>query len=244
MVTLGTGAQTLFLSHADFAAQLRSDTISCFLGRPYRRVAGPLATMLSLLIALYTFAPLVGIPIWAYHADDWWLLGAIPITYLAILSASQPSRIIFYVLCVGVGFWLSHGFAIHQRTTFYILCALTSYVLFQIATALELSCARQALLSSAEIYNEALAGARIRLVPIDPASSQAILTRDDIAATLEKTLEELKPLAPLLISTNIIGEAFTYALGLVTGLIGVAGAHLRGINKLTPHQADAIMRRL
>jgi hypothetical protein len=245
MDTSNIGAQAEFLSHADFAAQLRQDTIGCLLGRPYRRVPGLLATTLSLLIALYTFAPLVGIPAWAYHAGDWWLLAAIPMTYLAILSAAQLSRVSFYLLCYGIGFWLSHGFDIHQRTTFFILCALTAYVLFQLATALELSCARQALLFSHEIYDEARAEGRIRLVSIDPVSHHAILTHDDIAAAIsDKALGELKPLTPLLVATNIVGEAFTYALDLVTGLMGVVGAHLRGIRNLSPNQADAIMRRL
>jgi hypothetical protein len=245
MSTSTISVQTELLSHADFAAQLRRDTIGCLLGRPYRRVPGLLATTLSLLIALYTFAPLVGIPVWAYHAGDWWLLTAIPITYLAILSAAQLSRVSFYLLCYGIGFWLSHGFDIHQRTTFCILCALTAYVLFQLATALELSCARQALLSSPEIYDEARAGGRIRLASTDPSSHHTILTHGDIAATFsDKALEELKPLAPLLAATNIGGEAFTYALGLVTGLIGVVGAYLRGIQNLSPTQADTIMRRL
>jgi hypothetical protein len=93
-IVMGTStisAQTELLSHADFAAQLRRDAIGCLLGRPYRRVPGLLATTLSLLIVFYTFAPLVGIPIWAYYAGDWWLLIAIPTTYLAVLSATQLS---------------------------------------------------------------------------------------------------------------------------------------------------------
>jgi hypothetical protein len=244
MDTSTISAQTELLSHADFADQLRRNTSTCLLGRPYRRVRGILATTLSLLIAFYTFAPLLGIPIWAYYAGDWWLLTAIPMTYLAILSATQRSRMSFYLLCYGIGFWLSHGFDIHQRTTFVILCALTAYVLFLLATALELSCARQALLSSREIYDDARAEGRIRLVATDPVSHTVMLTHDDIAAAVSDKLEELKPLAPLLVASNIVGEAFTYALGLVTGLLGLVGAHLRGIRDVSFDQGDAIARRL
>jgi hypothetical protein len=232
------------MTHADFVAGMQNGTIECWLGEPYGLRKGPRKAIFNLLTLLYMVGPLIFISLLAYHLKNWLFLVGIPISYLATVSAGQYSRIVFYFGCYWIGFLIHNGFNVYHYTTFYIFCALSGYLLWQLADTARLGCARRSLIESNDLYDDAIAENRIRIVRLD-SSQHAILTPEDITAAFTgRDLSPLKPFPTVLVISNVVGEAFTYLFGFFTGLIGTAKAYARGIDNLEPEKADSIMRQL
>ena len=57
------------ITHAEFVAGAQSGTIGfkCMVGEPHQFIAGARKAIFSFFVLLYTVAPLILIPIWAYH---------------------------------------------------------------------------------------------------------------------------------------------------------------------------------
>jgi len=147
-----------------------------------------------MLWMLYIVAPLIIIPLWAYHMGNWWLLAGIAVSYLASDSAGKASRSIFVFGCYCIGFWIHNGFSIYHYTTFYFVCALWGYMLWQLADTIREGCARQSLIESSKLFDEAIAQNRLRIVPLD-SSQEMILTAEDISfATAPHIVRQLKTL--------------------------------------------------
>jgi len=232
------------MTHAEFATGLQDETLECWLAEPYILRRGPRKTIFNLLSLLYIAGPLIFIPLWAYRVGNWWLLIGIPVSYLATASAARYSPLIFCFGCYWVGFVIRYGFSASHLTTFYFLCAVYGYLLWQFADTMRMACARQSLIDSEELYNDALAEGRLRIIRLD-ALRQPILTPEDITAFSGGSgLLPLKPFSPVLVFTNLFIEAFTYLLGFFTGLLGTAKAYAQGIDTLQTKKADSIMRQL
>jgi len=220
------------ISHADFAVGMQNGTVGCLLGTPYQFVKGARGPLFILLTMLYMVAPLIILPLWAYHEGNWWLLAGIAVSYLASGSAGKASRTVYVFGCYSIGFWIHNGCSIHHYTTFYFCCALWGYMTYQLADTVQMSFARQSIISSSKVFDDAISQNRLRIVQLD-SSQQAILTSEDISLALTENLLELKPFLTLLVFSNILLEALTYLFGLFTGLIGVAITHVKGIENLT-----------
>jgi len=193
---------------------------------------------------LYMVAPIIIVPLWARHVANWWFLVGIAISYVASLSAGSYSRSIFIFACFCIGFWVRNGFSFYHYTTFYFFCAMCGYILWQVADTVRTSCARQSLVKSAKVFEEAIAQNRLRIVQLD-SSQDMIMTAEDISfSTTDKFLLPLKPLLTVLVISNNVAEAFTYIFGVFTGLAGVVRARAKGIDNLTSKEADSIIRQL
>jgi hypothetical protein len=101
-----------------------------------RQELNAMAFLFKVNVLLYTVAPVVLIPCWAYYEDNWWLLFGIPVSYMGSLSAAFRAKlvILFSLLCVGV--WLGVGFSIHQYITFFFFCAWWGAIFFRWANEL------------------------------------------------------------------------------------------------------------
>lgn len=75
--------------------------------------------------ALYGYAPLLIVPLLAYHYGNWWLLFGILFAYAG--AAGQLS-VLFAV--VAIGFWIVNGFDIHQYITFFFFCNLWGCLMY------------------------------------------------------------------------------------------------------------------
>lgn len=232
------------ITHADFVVGMQNGTIGCLLGEPYQLLKGSRWAIFNFLAMLYVVAPLVIIPLWAYTVGDWWLLVGIAVSYVASRSAGKTSRAIFLFGCYCIGFWIHNGFSIYHYTTFYFFCALWGYILWQVADTVREGCARQSLIESPKLFDEAIAQNRLRIVLLD-SSQEMILTAEDISfATAPRVVRQLKPIMTLLVVSNIVVEAFRYVFGAFTGVVLTATAHAKGIENLTSKKADSIMRQL
>src|SRR3989442_15856505 len=125
--------------------------------------------------------PVIFVPLWAYHVRNWWVLIGIAVSYLATASAGRYSRLIFYFGCYWTGFVIHNGFSVFHYTTFYFFCAAYGYMLWQLADTMRMSCARRSLIDSDDIYDDAVAENRLRIIRLDSAG-QEILTREDFDA--------------------------------------------------------------
>jgi hypothetical protein len=229
------------MTHAEFAVGMRNGVLGCWLAEPYRLHSGLGKTLFNLLSLLYMAGPLIFVPFLAYHTKSWWLLIGIPASYLGIVSAGRSSRLIYYFGCYWIGFLLHHGFSIFDYTTFCFLCAACGYLLWHLADTARMSCARRSLIDSDDIYYNAVAENRLRIIRLD-STGHEILTSEDFDAFVSTGVLPLKPFPAVLVFSNIAGEAFTYLFGFFAGLISMAAVYARGINNLTPGKADSIMR--
>jgi hypothetical protein len=154
------------ITHAEFVTGMRNKTIGfkCLLGEPCQLIRGARKAIFNILVMLYMAAPLIIIPLWAYHVGNWWLLVGIVVSYVASFSAANRSKIIFLFACFCTGFWILSGFSIYQYITFYFFCALWGYMLFQVAESVQTKYAMQSLIESLELFNEAIAQNKIMIV--------------------------------------------------------------------------------
>ena len=79
---------------------------------------------------LYGWAPLLIVPLLAYHYENWWLLFGILFSYAG--AAGQLS-VLFTV--VAIGFWIGNGFDIRQYLTFFFFCNLWGCLMYHWALA-------------------------------------------------------------------------------------------------------------
>jgi len=231
------------MTHAEFAIGMQNGTLGCWVAEPYRLRNGPRKAIFNLLSLLYMAGPLIFVPLWAYHVRNWWVLTGIAVSYLATASAGQYSRLIFYFGCYWIGFVIHNGFSVFYYTTFYFFCAAYGYLLWQLADAMRMGCARRSLIDSEDIYDDAVAENRLRIISLDSAG-QEILTREDFDAFAGTALTSLKRFPTVLVISNLFLEALTYLFGLFTGLVSTAKAYAQGIDNLAPDKADSIMRQL
>lgn len=94
------------ITHAEFVTGMQNKTIGfkVMYGEPYQFVIGVRKTIFSIIVAFYTVAPLIIIPLWAYYESNWWLLIGIIISYTASFSAAKQSKIIFLFILFCVGY--------------------------------------------------------------------------------------------------------------------------------------------
>lgn len=154
------------ITHAEFVTGVQNKTVGfkCLLGEPSQLIRGARKAMFNILAMLYMAAPLIIIPLWAYHVGNWWLLVGIAVSYAASFSAANRSKIIFLFACLCVGFWIRSGFSVYQYITFYFFCALWGYTLFQMAEEAQTKYAMQSLIENPELFSEAIAQNKIMIV--------------------------------------------------------------------------------
>jgi hypothetical protein len=231
------------ITHAEFAIGMRNGTLGCWLAEPFHLHNGLGKALFNLLFLLYVIGPLIFVPLWAYHAKNWWFSIGIPVAYLAITSAAKYSRVVYYFGCYWVGFVVHHGLSLYHYTTFYFLCSASGYLVWHLADTVRMGCARRSLVDRHDIYDNAIDENRLRIIKLDSAGNE-ILTPEDLHAFRTTGLLSLNRFPTVLVFSNIVIEALTYLFGFFTGVIGTAIAHVRGINNLAPDRADSIMRQL
>jgi hypothetical protein len=154
------------ITHAEFAAGAQSGKIGfkCMVGEPQQFIAGARKAIFNIFVLLYTVAPLILIPIWAYHERNAWLLLGIPVSYIATFSATAHSKLIFLFLLLCIGVWLKLGFSFHQYITFFFFCSVWGYLFFELAESTQNEYALQSLIERPDIFNRAIAEHRIMIV--------------------------------------------------------------------------------
>ena len=113
---------------------------------------------------LYLAAPLILIPLWAYHEGNWLLLVGVAISEGATLVTARMATGSFGPL-IGIVCaisWFVHG--IHNYWTFFPLCGLWGFTLFLMAENVQQEYAMQSLIESPELFYEAIAQNKIMIV--------------------------------------------------------------------------------
>jgi hypothetical protein len=154
------------ITHAEFAAGAQSGTIGfkCMVGEPQQFITGARKAIFSIFVLLYTLAPLILVPAWAYYERNAWLLAGIPVSYIASYSAAAHSKLIFLFLVLCIGVWLKAGFSFHQYITFFFFCSLSGYLFFELAESTQNEYALRSLIERPDIFNRAIAEHRIMIV--------------------------------------------------------------------------------
>ena len=151
------------ITHEEFVTGVRNKTVGfkVLRGEPITLVRGARKTMFNCLVVLYLVAPLIIVPLWAYHERDWWLLAGVGIASLISPQLAQRKGhsigALFLLACLI--FWLSKG--IHNYYTFFSLCALWGYMFFQMADSSQTAYAMQSLIEDSDLFSRAIAEKRI-----------------------------------------------------------------------------------
>jgi len=162
------------VTHADFVAGVRSGRMgfSCVSGEPSQLTKGARRIIFSILVLLYTVAPFIFIPLWAWHERNPWLLIGIIVSALGTRAAARliyneqkQYSIAAFLLIASIASWISFG--IHSIYTFFALSGLWGVTLFMIADKAETEYALQSLLENPELFEAAIAQNKIMIVRKD-----------------------------------------------------------------------------
>jgi hypothetical protein len=166
------------ITHAEFVAGAQSRTIGfqCMVGEPYQLIRGGRRTFFMIFVLLYMAAPVVLIPLWAWHKHDWWLLLGIVASALGtgvatrfIHKQDKQYFIGAFLVMASIVFWLTFG--ILSRYTFFALSALWGLMLFMIADEAEREYAMQSLVEDSSLFERAIAQGKILIVRKHDAST-------------------------------------------------------------------------
>lgn len=167
------------INHEDFVVGFRSNKmgIKILKGVEYTLLSGWRKTIFNILVILYMVAPIIIVPLWAYHQSDWWLLLGIAFSYtftfFAIYTtATIPIRfrwlkniIIFFTL-FSIGYWFKNSFHIQDYLTFFYFCSLWGSALFQMAESTQKHYAKQALVKNSDLFYTAIAEEKITIIKV------------------------------------------------------------------------------
>jgi hypothetical protein len=150
---------TASITHNEFVRGLRDGTVGFAPkgGEPIRLVSGIGRVFFNVSFFLYLLAPILVIPLWAYHERNWWLLLGIIVACLIApqLAQRKGSTVGGILLLASIVLFFTKG--IHNYFTFFSLCALWSYCFFQIAEAVQIEGAEQALIKNPELFHREIA---------------------------------------------------------------------------------------
>jgi hypothetical protein len=147
------------ITHEEFVLGLKDKSVGFAPkgGQPIRLVSGVGRVFFVVCVIFYLGRPILVIPLWAHHEHNWWLLlGIVVACVIAPQLAQRKENLIGGVLFLGSLVFLSaKGF--HNAFTFLFLCALWSYFFFQLAQAVQIEYARNALIASPELFRREIA---------------------------------------------------------------------------------------
>jgi hypothetical protein len=147
------------ITHEAFVRGLRDQTIGFATkgGEPIRLVSGAGRVFFTICFLLYLLAPVIVIPVWAYHERNWWLLLGIVVASLIApqLAQRKGSSIGGLLFLASLVFLFTKG--LHNYFTFFSLCAFWSYFFFQLAEAIQIECAKHTLIHSPERFRREIA---------------------------------------------------------------------------------------
>jgi hypothetical protein len=83
-------------------------------------------------VMLYSFVPLIVIPIISYHFGNWYLLFGVLFCYIGVAIASYNRKIFYFVLLFCLGVWTARGFHLFNYLTTFFLCFLWGYVCYSV----------------------------------------------------------------------------------------------------------------
>jgi hypothetical protein len=154
------------ISHEEFVTGVQNKTLGFKVtrGEPITLVKGARKVIFNILAFLYLVAPLLIIPLWAYRESNWWLLIGIAIASLISpqLAQRKGHTIGALLLLACLALWFREG--VHNLWTFFSLCALWGYTLFQMADNAQTEYAMQSLIEDPGLFSKAIAEKRIMVV--------------------------------------------------------------------------------
>jgi len=166
------------ITHKQFAEGAKNGTMGfkVMIGEPADLIKGAKKTAFNLHVLLYMYAPLIIVPLFAYHADNWWLLFGIALSplfahFAAWKDAKAPGKwkanIIFYFGVVCIGYWFKNGFHFYDYITFFFFCSLWGYFFFRTAESSQTTNAMQMLVDNPELFEQAIADNKIMIIHKD-----------------------------------------------------------------------------
>jgi len=158
------------IAHTEFVTGILNKKLGfkVMKGEPSALLKGYRKIIFNIIVMLYSFAPLLFIPLWAYIESNWWLLIGIIISFIAtrfsaklIYNEKRQNSIGGFLFIACIVLWIYLG--IHNYYTFFTLSALWGFMFFQIADNVEKEYAIQMLIENSEIFDKAIAQNKIMI---------------------------------------------------------------------------------
>jgi hypothetical protein len=154
------------ITHDEFVSGMKNKTMGfrSMQGNSCDLIKGFGKLVFDVLVMLYTIAPLLIIPFWAYHEHNWWLLIGIVVTSIIATQLEQikPYTAGALFLFATVGFWLYGG--IHSYFTFFSFCGLWGCMFFRMAEDVQNEYAIQSLVENPDVFKDAIARNKIMVI--------------------------------------------------------------------------------
>lgn len=158
------------ITHSEFVSGILNKKLGfkVMKGEPSSLLKGYRKFIFNILVMLYSFAPLLIIPLWAYFESNWWFLIGIVISFIAtrfssklIYNVKRQNSIGGFLFIAVIVLWISLG--IPNYYTFFTLITLWGFMLFQIADNVEKEYAIQMLMDDPEIFDKSISQNKIMI---------------------------------------------------------------------------------
>lgn len=149
--------KALQYTHAEFVTAVTNKEIifNVVTDNKYKILKGSQKVIFFINAFLYTIAPLIFIPIIAYHYDNLYLLFGVLISYLgSFLAGSRMSKLVFFYSIFCIIFWAVNGFNFNNIVTLSFFCLWFGYFFFSMASGIEDEYAKIAVLMNEEVFNQ------------------------------------------------------------------------------------------
>lgn len=146
------------VTHEEFVAGVAEGKVGfkCQIGEPCNLLRGARKVIFNALVVAYMVGPLFLVPLWAYHAGNWWLLLGVLTSYAATFATGNkiPLVALFCLICGGT--WLVRGFDLPSYATFHLLCVLWGGLIFSVAEEAQKTYATQMLVNDPAFFAHAI----------------------------------------------------------------------------------------
>jgi hypothetical protein len=156
--------------YGGFVAGIRHNLIRCiWVGNPQLFLTREQKLSFALFFLLYTFLPLIAVPVWAIVGRNWWRLLGIPAAYFGVFlgaraaARGQKAANGGFLPFVFIGLWWTEG--LKSNETICALCATWGWALYLIADAAQGIWAEQTILSDPSLYERAVSEGHILVIP-------------------------------------------------------------------------------
>lgn len=164
------------ITHKNFIAGVKNGTINfkILFTRPNKLIYGLRKTISDIFVLLYMAAPVIIVPVFAYYADNWWLLLGITFSYTFSYFATftnsahrdkWKSTLILFYLSLCVIYWITTEFNFYSYITFFFFCSLWGTLLLLIAKKAQYVLTAQLLIKDIKLFNLAIEENLIMIIP-------------------------------------------------------------------------------
>jgi hypothetical protein len=158
----------LSIDHKEFVDGLKSNKLFyTFVGEPASILIKRQRATFNVLVVMYIVAPLVLVPFFCYHFNNWWLLFGIPFSYVGSVSGAWKIHIPAYLMLYFIGEAIAGHWHFKDYDDFFYICLLWGYLWFRYANEYQRIQAHASLLNHDQVYYDAVKSKKLIVLKVE-----------------------------------------------------------------------------